>query len=317
VKKVMVVLFLIVGLLTVANPAMSDTLSFKEGVSPSEGYKADAVHIEKCIYQGCTASSRNLDDHAVSNVGGIGRTVGFRTLLEFNLTHIKELVGWEHPVRIDSVKLVLTHKSGQSTGVSSDITVEVHRLGTNWDNTFDFEDTRVTWNNAPYQPGGSVGSKLSSLTFNPLVESEQKRTWDSSLAFIRAANRALGTPHRTLRLILIAPAAENVEVGKSSLASFVPEDSPFKEFRPELIVTYHQGLPLFEVVSPWAHVCLKAPSICSESIMKTNTFHDLDCAVEELLCIRLIQATDILQEPGAPPTEEFFKTPRNASITKQ
>ena len=227
--------------------------------------------------------------------------------MEFDLSYITTDVN--RHIILDDVVLILRQNYAGWGPEYSKINVVLRRLGADPGSDYDFDESTVTWNSAPTEPGGTVGMYLTSNSFSPNIPIEGRwRIFRNTPLFALAVKQALSADDGTLRLLLLAPEEENPRVNDSSFATFDAESGPDPHNRPVLIVTYHLGLPDFSEVDKlpiWA--CLISPQLCSEQIVRTGHFQNIYCDEEELLCTHLLQAALILGQPDPPPIEAFFR----------
>jgi hypothetical protein len=200
------------------------SLSFQEGVSPSGSYTTGGVTIRSNVP---TTNQDTVDQIIVGSYSN--GTVLLRGLLEFDLTAIETAAGGS-AFTIDSVSLVM-HTDSESTSGSDPITFYLNLLGTN----SVFDETTVTWDNAPTEAGGTIGTSLSSVEFTPTSTTNTDQTFASTGNFTTAVSEALATSANTISLIL----STNVTAGDaSSFARFVSDEASSLADRPELIVNY-------------------------------------------------------------------------------
>ena len=203
----------------VSTNAHAITVSLQQGAA---GYTSgDGVTIR--LNQATT--NQNVSTQII--VGNNSTDGPLRGLFEYDLSPILTAAGG-NPFIIDSVSLVLRVTATASTGGVT--TYDLHLLGSN----LDFNETTVTWNNAPSVAGGSIGTLLSSVAFDPVVNVLTDQTFGSSAAFIAALTNALNTdPNDTIRFI--AKAA--TESGRN-FARFDTDEVATVGNRPELIVNF-------------------------------------------------------------------------------
>jgi len=206
----------------VSTNAHAITVSLQQGAA---GYTSgDGVTIR--LNQATT--NQNVSTQII--VGNNSTDGPLRGLFEYDLSPILTAAGG-NPFIIDSVSLVLRVTDLGFAG-SPFTTYDLHLLGSN----LDFNETTVTYNNAPSVAGGSIGTLLSSVAFDPdlagIVGTDQ--TFGSSAAFIAALTNALNTdPNDTIRFI--AKAA--TESGRN-FARFDTDEVTTVGNRPELIVNF-------------------------------------------------------------------------------
>jgi hypothetical protein len=200
------------------------TLSFQEGVSQDGTYTTDGVTIRSNVPD----ENQNEDDEIIVGHYGSGSNLTYlRGLLEFDLTAIETATSGSD-FTIDSVSLIM-HTASVSTTGSESTTFNLSLLGSN----SDFEESEVTWNNAPDTEGATTGTLLSSVSFIPSSTTNTDQTFASTTAFTTAVSNALSSGTNTISLILSTD-----ETGSSSFARFVSDESSSLEYRPELVVNY-------------------------------------------------------------------------------
>jgi hypothetical protein len=196
--------------------AEATLISFQEGVSPTGAYTQDAVYIR----QNEADTNQNGDPDQELIVGFTTDNTELRGLLEFDISTIPATDV------IDSVSLGL--RTGG--GLSSAITINIYEYGS------DFDEATATWNApAPGEAiaGGTLGTLLSSATFNPTVNADI--TFGNSPAFQIAVSDALAGDG-FLRLILAR--SDNSGPGQNRFARFADEtDTPLAD-RPELVISH-------------------------------------------------------------------------------
>jgi len=205
--------------------AQGAVLSFQAGVSPEAGYTADAVTIRN---DGTNASTNQ--NGSVQIIVGVNNTNSLlRGLFEFDLTAI-ETAAAGNPYTIDSVTLVL--RQGDITNAAaSSITYDLHLLGAN----SDFNETAVTWNDAPTVAGGSVGTLLSSTSYVP-NSGTAFRTFGTTTAFESAVADILANDvSNSIRLIA---KANNEAATTQTFSRFDSDEVTTAANRPQLNVTY-------------------------------------------------------------------------------
>ena len=185
----------------------------------SPTYTADAVTIRN------DTPDTNINSNSQVIVGNVN-TIILRGLFEFDLSQI-EAAAAGNAYTIDSVTLTVTTSSaGGSGGSANQFNLSI--LGSN----SDFDESVVTWNNAPSAAGGTVGTFLTSATFNPTVVSTAQ-TFANSTAFSSAAANALAGSDNTLRLIMTA----SIENG-GYLTRLNTNENGTPTARPTLTVNY-------------------------------------------------------------------------------
>jgi hypothetical protein len=201
---------------TVTLPPGSTT-SFQEGVSPTAGYTQDAVYIRESQ----PTANQNGDPDQESIVGFTNDDKELRGLLEFDVSDIPlaNTVNW--------VSLVL--RTGG--GLSSSITINLYEYD------YDFDETTATWNSPDSGgsdvAGGTLGSLLTSVTFNPTVSADI--TFGTSAAFRTAVTNAQAGDG-ILRLILAR--SDDSGSGSQRFARFNDETISPAANRPELLVNH-------------------------------------------------------------------------------
>ncbi|MFT5129946.1 MAG: hypothetical protein ACI8W8_003575 [Rhodothermales bacterium] len=166
----------VIILILVATSSTALTTRFQEGVSPIAAYTHDAVYIRK--NQATTNQNNDPDDELL--VGYTNDNTELRGLLEFDLSDIYA------GDQIDAASLVL-HTGG---GLSASITINVYQYD------HDFDETSSTWNapgTADATTGGTLGTLLSSVTFDPSISSSPGSllTLPSTAAFRSSVASAL------------------------------------------------------------------------------------------------------------------------------
>ncbi len=210
----------------IAGPTTSaEPISFQEGVSPTPGYESGGVTIRSNVPDG---NQEGLSQIIV----GQNATFGLlRGLFEFDLSAI-EADAAGRPFTIDSASLVL-YVVGSGGGGAAVTQYDLHLLGTN----SDFTETTVTWNNAPTTPGGTPGTLLSSVSFDPddAANLNRDQTFGDTAAFSAAVDAALDGTDNTIRLLA---KANNESTTLSNFARFAQDDGGTAANHPELIVNY-------------------------------------------------------------------------------
>lgn len=208
-------------------PSQATLISFQEGVSPTGAYTQDAVYIR----ENEADINQNGDTDRELIVGFTNDNTELRGLLEFDISAI--------PVTdaIESVSLGL--RTGG--GLSSSITINLYAYGS------DFDEATATWNApAPGEgtAGGTLGSLLSSATFNPTVAADV--TFDSTPAFQTAVSDALADDG-FLRLVLAR--SDDSGPGQQRFARFGDETVTTLANRPELTISH---IPEPSTLALWA-----------------------------------------------------------------
>ena len=195
----------------------ADTTSFQEGVAPTGGYTQDAVYIR----ENEATVNQNMDPDQELIVGFVSDNTELRGLLEFDVSDIPAVD------TIDTVSLVL--RTGG--GLSASITINVYEYD------YDFDETTATWNvpdsGGSDVAGGTLGTLLTSATFNPTVSADI--TFTNSAAFRTAVTNALAGDG-ILRMILARSDAS--DPGTHRFARFDDETITPAGTRPELIVEH-------------------------------------------------------------------------------
>jgi hypothetical protein len=176
-----------------------------------------------------TSANSNFNPVSPINIGYSSSTSAlYRGLFEFDLTAI-ETAAAGNPFTIDSVTLTLV--TGATVGIGATAGgFSLYTMGAN----SDFDETTVTWNNAPSVAGGSFSAPaLSTLSFVPATASTT-RTFDSTAAFTAAVASALSTDAaNTVRFLL---KADDETAGY--LARFNTDENATASNRPALTVNY-------------------------------------------------------------------------------
>jgi hypothetical protein len=176
-----------------------------------------------------TSANSNFNPVSPINIGFSSSTSALsRGLFEFDLTAI-ETAAAGNPFTIDSVTLTLV--TGATVGIGATASgFSLYTLGAN----SDFDETTVTWNNAPSVAGGSFpASALSTLSFVPATASTT-RTFASTAAFTAAVASALSTDAaNTVRFLL---KADDETAGY--LARFNTDENATASNRPALTINY-------------------------------------------------------------------------------
>lgn len=214
------------GLGLTSAAARGATITFQEGVSPTPAYATGGVTIRA--------------DQATVNQNGNGQIIvgqnfgsgALRGLLEFDLTPIaNDLAATPGGVlSIDAVSLVMRIDSG---GFGPAATATASLLA----NNADFDETTVTWNNAPTVVGGTVGTTLSvSNSVDPAALAGTPVTFGNTAAFRAAVQSAVAGPDRAIRIILTGPSEGNTAV--QNFFRFSADESAATARRPALSVAY-------------------------------------------------------------------------------
>jgi len=199
--------------------ATIDVTAFQEGVLPTPAYTHDAVYIRS----NQPDANQNADPDQELIVGFTAGDEELRSLLEFDISTIPAAN------TINSASLAL--RTGGGEGPS--ITINVYEYD------YDFDETTATWN-APGTgdgtTGGSLGTLLTSATFDPTVSSDV--TFSDTAAFRTAVSDALAGDG-FLRIIM---ARSDSSGSGNRFARFNDETISPAANRPELLVS-HQPAP--------------------------------------------------------------------------
>lgn len=202
------------------------TTRFQEGVSPTGAYTHDAVYIRES--QPNTNMNGDADQEII--VGFTNDNNELRGLLEFDISAI--------PVSdlIDSASLVLRTESPVG-GLGGTITIDVYEYD------FDMDEAVSTWNDpdgdgndatGDTTPGGTLGSLLTSATFNANTQNLDI-TFIDSAAFRMAVSDALADDG-IIRLMLTR--SDDSGSGQHRFARFDDETVASAGFRPELLISH-------------------------------------------------------------------------------
>ena len=215
-----------------AAPLAGSELAFQEGASPTPEYTTGATYI-------CSSADLIFDFFFPLRVGRTSRCAELpspgkeRTLLEFELDALGA------PESIVSVRLELTAAGIWLGGTEPALEVALHQLGEG--ENADFDEGTVSWSTAPFEPGGTVGPQLSTAS----IDAEAGPvTWPTSPAFEQAVADALAVENPALRMLLLAPAAEQDEESFNSVWFYKDENNAGSgviiplEKRPRLVVKF-------------------------------------------------------------------------------
>jgi hypothetical protein len=207
---------LVIILALLATTASAITSSFQEDVSPTAAYTQDAVYIR----ENQATTNQNNDPDFELLVGYTNDDTELRALLEFDIRDIHA------DDQIDAASLVL-HTGG---GLSASITINVYEYD------HDFDETTSTWN-APGtgdgSAGGTLGTLLTSATFNPTVT--DFITFPDTTAFQTAIEDALAGDG-FLRLIIAR--SDSSGAGTQRFARFRDEAHGTDAQHPQLQITH-------------------------------------------------------------------------------
>ena len=155
-------------------PASAVSYSFQEGVAPTGAYTQDAVYIRQT--QATTNQNGDPDQELI--VGFTSGSDELRGLIEFDISSI--LAG------PDILSSTLTLHTGG--GSSNSITIEIYQYD------HDFAEAASTWNSpgvGDLTAGGTKGTLLTSLTFDPTPAPQGLVTFPSTAAFRSSVANAL------------------------------------------------------------------------------------------------------------------------------
>ena len=214
------VMMLVMGLL-LAGACVSHAVTnrFQEGVAPTVAYVHDAVTIRDNV----AGENQNGLDQLI--VGTTATDDTLRALLEFDVSAISV----SDP--INSASLVLTSYSTAGFGGSQ--TFDLYTYG------FDIDEGQATWTN-PDAPGttdaagGTLGTYLSSATFNTVTDLGTTVTFASTAAFQTAVGSAIADNEGILGLILVHT-SETLNT-THEFARFASNSFATKTSRPKLVV---------------------------------------------------------------------------------
>lgn len=225
----------VIVLLVLAHTGFAATMSFQSGGSPTAGY-ASGEGVTIRTDQAATSQASNTQ----LIVGEIDADKTLRGLLSFDLSAIKAAAGGS-PVTINSISLVL-HTSSQA-GLDNDIPTSEFVITS----YLPFDETTATWNDPQGTAGddvagGTPGTALGSVTFDPVADTDTDQIFASSSAFVTAAEDALAADD-TLYLMIYNPGAESYHTGGFNspmdyFARFDSDNATNIANRPELIVDY-------------------------------------------------------------------------------
>lgn len=205
--------------------AHADVISFQEGVSPTGAYAAPSTHIRGNDDDGNFASSTQL-------IVGSNKTSGpLRGLLAFDLSALGTL----NPATIDSVELVMHYSSGGFSEIGS-LTIDLRTTQAFDETTATWEDPDGNGNTADDVDGGSLGTIVSSLTFNPTAVGDH--TFSDSLPFRDAVTTALAGDNMLYLLMHEEFDGASEPTDTVNFTRFDSEDAGNTDFRPELVVNY-------------------------------------------------------------------------------
>ena len=214
------VMMLAMGLL-LAGACVSHAVTnrFQEGFAPTVAYVHDAVTIRDNV----AGENQNGLDQLI--VGTTATDDTLRALLEFDVSAISV----SDP--INSASLVLTSYSTAGFGGSQ--TFDLYTYG------FDIDEGQATWTN-PDAPGttdaagGTLGTYLSSATFNTVTDLGTTVTFASTAAFQTAVGSAIADNEGILGLILVHT-SETLNT-THEFARFASNSFATKTSRPKLVV---------------------------------------------------------------------------------
>jgi len=189
----------------------------KDGTTVSTSFVAPAVTLRG----GVAYLNTNQNNDGRILVGQNGGTGPQNGAFAFDLSSINAVAAAAgETVQINSVSLTLTV---QGAGQNLLSTYKLDLLG-NGSSAYNFNEATATWNTpgGSNVAGGTLGTNLSSLSFNPSTQSAGTLdTWASTSAFTTAATNALAGDG-VLRLILTST---NVgDSSKTDLAKFYAND---------------------------------------------------------------------------------------------
>jgi hypothetical protein len=181
---------IVAGILCFGSSAHADSITFQQGPTYNTG--GTTIRSDRPL----VAEDGFIQKDRI--IVGYNHGTAMRGLLEFDLSAIEAATGGL-PYIVDSVTLTVSSfiaGSGAVTAVQYDLDL----LG----NNLDFDETTVTWNNAPSIGGGTIGTFLSSVSYNPNVAgSVGNHTFADTSAFRSAVQNALNNdPDDTIRFLL-------------------------------------------------------------------------------------------------------------------
>lgn len=215
----------------------ADTFLFQEGNLVYNGGTATTSYTTAGVSLGNPGtgnSTTNLNSNNRIMVGQNGGSGIYQGLLGFDLSALEAVVGTNsNSFTINSVTLTLTIQ-GQSTGALTS-TYYANLLG-DGTSTYAFSETTATWANTPLTAGGTIGTTLSTLSFNAgTVAVNSQQTWASTSAFTTAVSNALAGDN-VLRIDLTS-ANEGV-ASNLDLARFYSDENGTVSFNPSLLINY-------------------------------------------------------------------------------
>jgi hypothetical protein len=201
--------------------ATVDVTAFQEGVLPTPAYTHDAVFIRE--NQAGTNQDDDPDQELI--VGFLTDDTELRGLLEFDVSAIPA------GNTVGSASLVMRRESPVG-GQSASITINVYEYD------YDVDETNATWNvpdsGGSDVAGGTLGTLLTSATFDPTVK-DADVTFGDSATFRTAVSDALAGDG-FLRLMLAR--SDSSGAGANRFARFDDETVTPAANRPELLVSH-------------------------------------------------------------------------------
>jgi hypothetical protein len=221
--------------------ARADSITFRQDLPVSPVYNTGGVTIRN---DRADSNENGLPQPEQIIVGSNGTLANgssriLRGLLEFDLSALESAVGGS-PYVINSVSLTVNaFIAASSQNTTSSVTYDLDLLG----NNLDFDEAAVTYNNAPNTPGGTVGTILSSVTYQPNNSADLgKKTFGDAVGFRSAVQDALNTdPKNTIRFML---KAHTDDLGATNFTRFDSDEAANISNHPALTINYTVITPL-------------------------------------------------------------------------